>query len=205
MSINGKALAVSSIGTLFIWSGIKGWSVLGTIGDVITGSKPTGQITNPLTSPTQPSGTVGTGVDGAPSIGQTVGEVTIADYALAYQGHAYKFGGAPGPDGSKPWDCSSFTNFVVGVRAGMAIPGYKAGKYTGTTHGPATGQWAVWPGMTSVKRADVQRGDIVVFLGHMGIAISNSHMISALNPRAGTKISAITGFGKPLVRIGRLK
>jgi cell wall-associated NlpC family hydrolase len=97
-------------------------------------------------------------------------------------------------------------NFVVGVKAGMAIPGNSPGKYTGSTHGPPTGAWAVWSGMSTVKRADVQAGDILLWLGHMGIAIDNKQMISALNPRVGTKITVIdAGVGRgPLVRIGRL-
>lgn len=197
MALNGRALTAIGIGTVFVWSGIKGWSILGTLGDVVTGKKPNESVSYPITtgSTTTSSGTVSTG-----------NATGIAAIALEYQGHAYHFGGAPGPDGTHPWDCSSFVNYVVGVKAKMAIPGNAPGQYTGSSHGPATGIWAAWTGMSTVKRADVQSGDILLWLGHMGIALDNTRLISALNPRVGTKITNIdSGVGRgPLVRIGRL-
>lgn len=194
MPLNGRALAVVSTGVLFVWSGIRGWSVLAAIGDTITGSKPNGPVSYPLElGPGSGSTGVGTGASG------------IAGIALQYVGHAYLFGGAPGKDGSKPWDCSSFVNWIVSVKAGMAIPGNGPGKYDGTSHGPPTGVWAVWPGMNTVKRADVQAGDILVWGGHMGIATSNSRYVSAHSPAERTSETNIptSGLG-PLVRIGRL-
>lgn len=194
MPFNGRALTATSIGILFIWSGIKGWSVLGTIGDTISGKKPAQSVAYPLQTPKATQG-----------IGDAPGG--IAGIALQYVGHAYHFGGAPGRDGSKPWDCSSFVNYVVGVKAGMAIPGNGPGKYTGTTHGPPTGAWSAWSGMTTIKRSEVQAGDILLWFGHMGIATSNTAMISALNPKLGTKTQNIdSGVGRgPLMRIGRLR
>lgn len=199
MPLNGRALTVTGVGLLFVWSGIKGWSVLGTLGDLVTGKKPNQSVSYPLQI--APKGSSNG------SIASTAGATGIAAIALAYQGHAYKYGGAPGTDGSKPWDCSSFVNYVVGVKAGLAIPGNGPGKYTGTTHGPPTGAWAAWSGMDTVKRTDVQAGDILLWLGHMGIATGHDSMISALNPRIGTKTQQIdSGVGRgPLVRIGRLR
>jgi cell wall-associated NlpC family hydrolase len=198
MALNGRALTATGIGLLFVWSGIRGWSVLATLGDVLTGKKPSQPVSNPLQ--VIPVGSNGAVVDAAGGTG-------IAAIALSYVGHAYRYGGAPGPDGSRPWDCSSFVNYVVGVKAGLAIPGNGPGKYTGSSHGPATGVWAVWTGMATVKRADVQAGDILLWLGHMGIATGHDTMISALNPRIGTKTQQIdSGVGRgPLVRIGRLQ
>lgn len=200
MALNGRALATTSIGVLFVWSGIKGWSVLGTIGDLIVGKKPDQPVINPVVVTANTSSA--NAVEGG-SVGASSGIATIA---LQYVGHAYRFGGAPGRNGEKPWDCSSFVNFVVGVKAGKAIPGNGPGKYTGTSHGPPTGVWAAWAGMSTVKRANVQAGDILLWSGHMGIALSNENMISALNPRVGTKTQRIdSGVGRgPLVRIGRL-
>lgn len=193
MAVDGKSLAALSIGSLFIWSGIKGWSILGTVGDVIKGGAPSGSVVNPLTA--------GGGNVNAPAV---AGD--IASLALQYQGHAYSFGGAPGKDGSKPWDCSSFVNFIVGILAGMSIPGYGPGVYDGSVHGPVTTQWGIWPGMTHVSRSEVQANDIVVWTGHMGICVSNTDMISALNPSDKTKVTSIDGNGNgPLMCYGRLK
>src|ERR1700755_1370504 len=156
MALNGRALTAMGLESPLVWSGIKGWSVLATIGDVITGSKPNAPVSYPLSI----------GGNSASGTGSASG---IAGIAQQYVGHAYLFGGAPGKDGSKPWDCSSFVNYVVGVKANLAIPGNGPGQYDGTTHGPTTGVWAIWTGMSSVKRADVQAGDIIVWGTHMGI------------------------------------
>lgn len=196
--MNGKALAAIAVGSLFVWSGIKGWSILGTASELITGKQPSQSVSNPLTAP----GTESMG--GAPvSSGSSGG---VADTAVQYVGHAYSFGGAPGVDGSKPWDCSSMVNFVVGVKLGRAIPGYGAGKYTGSSHGPPTGTWAAWNGLTRITRAEVASGDIIVWLGHMGIATSNTQMVSALNPQQKTRVTPIEGYGNgPVITYGRLK
>jgi cell wall-associated NlpC family hydrolase len=200
MPLNGRALTASGAGLLFIWSGIKGWSVLGTLGDLITGVKPNQQVTTPLYIDPK-----------APNASTPIAGITnasgLAAIALAYQGHAYRFGGAPGVDGSKPWDCSSFINYVVGVKAGLPIPGNAPGKYSGTTHGPPTGMWALWTGMDTISRSQVAAGDILLWAGHMGMATGHDTMISALNPRLGTRTQQIdSGVGRgPLVRIGRLR
>ena len=195
MAYNGRALTAIGIGSLLVWSGVKGWSVLATIGDAISGTKPKQSVAYPLQTIGGQSAVTGDAPDG------------IAGIAMQYVGHAYRFGGAPGTDGSKPWDCSSFVNYVVGVKAQMAIPGNGPGKYTGTTHGPPTGVWAAWTGMGTVKRSQVQAGDILLWLGHMGIATGHDTMISALNPKIGTKTQQIdSGVGRgPLMRIGRLR
>ena len=200
MPLNGRALAATSIGVLFVWSGIKGWSVLGTIGDIITGKKPRQTVTNPL----QLAGKTTT-VEGVSGIGPAPSG--IAAIGLQYIGHPYQFGGAPGKNAQNPWDCSSFVNYVVGVKAGMAIPGNPPGRYDGTTHGPPTGVWAAWTAMDTIKRSQVQAGDIILWLGHMGIAINNAEVVNALNPKSKTRVTNINqGVGRgPLVRCGRLR
>lgn len=209
--VNGVALSATAVGVLLIWSGIKGWSLLGTAGDLVNGSPASGTVTNPLTAP---GGTdVGSAAGGAAgTVGSSVGSLAgmamsdLASVARSYEGHAYSYGGAPGPDGSKPWDCSSFVNFCASVRLGRAIPGYGPGQYKGTVHGPPTGSWGVWSGLTSVSRSQVQADDLIVWTGHMGVAIDNNNMISALNAREGTKVTPIEGHGNgPLLRYGRYK
>lgn len=197
MAVSGKGLAALGIGSVFLWSGVKGWSILGTLGDIITGKKPSQTPANvfQFQAPDE-SQSVGGGTAGSAG--------SIADIASQYKGHAYSYGGAPGQDGSKPWDCSSFVNFVVGIRMGVAIPGYGPGAYNGKVHGPPTGTWGIWSGLQHVSRSEVQRGDIVVWLNHMGIALANNEMISALNERAGTDITPIDGHGNgPILCYGR--
>jgi len=200
MAVNGKALAAVTIGSVFVWSGIKGWSILGTIGDIVKGVKPSGTVVNPVQS-LAPGAGIGTATQ--PALAPSSG---LAGIAMQYVGHPYRFGGAPGANGENPWDCSSFMNYVVAIKGGKAIPGYAPGKYTGTSHGPPTGSWAIWTGMTTIPRSQVQAGDIILWLGHMGMAVNDAQMISALNPREKTKVTFIdAGVGRgPIVRIGRL-
>lgn len=195
MAVDGRALAATGVGILLVWSGIKGWSVTSVVTDVVKGQRP--QPTSTLRLVSTAEG------DGLPSGGDSG---SIVDVALSYVGHAYSFGGAPGTSGDRPWDCSSFVNYVVGVRLGQPIPGHGPGAYKGTTHGPTTAVWAAWVGMNTVRRSEVRAGDIIVWVGHMGIATSPTHMVSALNPADRTKVTPIDGYGNgPLVRIGRLR
>lgn len=121
---------------------------------------------------------------------------TIAQWALASIGHAYAWGGAPGPDGNNAWDCSSAVNWWVGVGAGQAIPGYPAGAYDGQQHGPSTLTWLGWlgQGVYPLQRQDVGAGDIICWRTHMGVAVSNSDMVSALNPSQTTERTQIDGL-----------
>jgi cell wall-associated NlpC family hydrolase len=120
----------------------------------------------------------------------------IADAALASIGHQYVWGGAPGPLGLNGWDCSSATDWWVAVAAGQAIPGFPPGTYKGQVHGPTTVSWHAWIGIgvVEIPRAAVQAGDIMLFDTHMGVAVSNSDMVSALNPVDGTQRTPIDGL-----------
>ena len=197
--LNGRSMMAVCVGIVLVWSGVKGWSVFGTLGDIIKGHAPE-QVNNEPLDLTIPGG--GNGISATGPIYIPPGARNFAEVALQYQGHDYLYGGAPGKDGSRPWDCSSFVNYVLGVKFGYSLPGYKAGAYDGTSHGPATGNWAAWPGLVTIKREDVAVNDIVVWAGHMGIAISNLQYVSALNPRSKTAVTNIDGMGTPL-RCGR--
>jgi hypothetical protein len=192
--LNGVALSSIAAGSLLMWSGVKGWSLLATLGEVISGKKPSEPESVILTSGTSgSSGSAGIAAGG------------LAGLAVQYIGHAYLFGGAPGKDGTRPWDCSSFVNWLVSVKMGKAIPGYSAGKYDGSVHGPPTGSWGMWPGLQHISASQLQAGDLIVWTGHMGIAVSNTTMVSALDSRDGTKETPIKGFGNgPLMCYGRL-
>jgi cell wall-associated NlpC family hydrolase len=196
MPINGFAASAVGAGILFTWSGIKGWAVLPTLGDIVTGKAPSQGQTLSLVS--------GSGSGGA--AGHTGN--AIADTFLKYKGHAYLYGGAPGRDGSKPWDCSSSSNWIASIGCGLAIPGYGPGKYDGSVHGPTTLSWIAWPGLRRISRADLAPGDFLVWAGHMGVYIGNNEMISASSPKSGTHISGVQnpnnlGLG-PVLKYGRL-
>lgn len=198
MAGRGIAYTALGAGTLLFWSGLKGWGIISTLQDVIAGKQPSGPAVNAPMDPLT-----------AQAAGGTVafaGSSSIAADAMRYQGHAYLFGGAPGKAGTSPWDCSSFCNWVISHDLGLPWPG--PGTYDGTSHGPPTGVWGAWligKGMSVAGGiASAQAGDVIVWTGHMGIAIGGGQMISALNHSLGTLVTPIAGNGNgPLLCVGR--
>jgi cell wall-associated NlpC family hydrolase len=188
--ISGPALGSIAAGGLLVFAGIKGYSILTTIRDLIQGKTPVSQTqVNAIT------GQAGSG--GAPVSAQT--SSSIANDALSYQGHCYSFGGAPGTSGTGCWDCSSFVNWVLGHDLGLPIPGVRAGAYDGSSHGPTTLEYLVWG--SAVSRANVAAGDLCVWQTHMGIAISNSQLVAAETPSQGTAVATIDGTTQSLGEI----
>jgi cell wall-associated NlpC family hydrolase len=200
----GKAtyLAVAGFGGIFVWSALKGKSVSGVFRDLISGKNPVSATTTQ-----QIAGTGAPGTAGFSTAGGTGN--AIADVALAYQGHCYKWGGAPGPNGNGCWDCSSFVNWVLGHDLGGPIPGQNG--YNGSSHGPTTLSYIAWTQPRTVYKgtpgkaaATAQPGDIVVDAVHMGIAIGHGQMISALNSSLGTRVTGIQGVMIPPTFVKRL-
>jgi cell wall-associated NlpC family hydrolase len=198
--ISGPALGSVFVGSVFLYAGIKGYSVPKALQSIVRGKAPPNEGAHPdypiVQSAVQPS-TGPTISGGAASLGSGNGAYLAAD-ALQYQGHVYQFGGSPGRDGRAPWDCSSFMNWIVGHDGGLAIPFYGAGRYDGTAHGPPTGTWLLWGGVKGIKRADLQPGDLLVWQTHMGMYLGNGQMISALGPNGtpSTQVTTIAG-GSP--------
>lgn len=181
------AVAATAGGAVLIWSGIKGHKVTDTLRSVVSGQRPAGTTDLPITD---------TGVlvasAGAAGQGGAAGATgsAIADDALRYAGKGYVWGGAPAK-GAGNWDCSSFANWVIGHDLGQPIPGYRAGAYDGRVHGPTTVQWLIYGTAVKGGAAAAQPGDLCVWQTHMGIATGGGSMISALNPRLGTRQTTI--------------
>jgi cell wall-associated NlpC family hydrolase len=197
--VNGMAIAATAAGALFIYSGIKGASVTTALRTLLSGKQPGFTNVNPVTETTFTGG----GTSGGGSPGGSTTDSAIANDALNYVGHAYLYGGAPGRDGKSPWDCSSFVNWVLGHDLGIAIPGFTT--YDGSTHGPATGSYLIWGGATHIKRSQVQAGDLIVGVTHMGIATSNSDYISAHDQAERTSVKPISTFPDAVFSCLRVK
>lgn len=187
--IDGVSLGAVFAGSLFVYAGLTGKSVPAAVQAIVQGR-------SPATAPQSQPITGGAVVPDVPIGGGSATGQQIATDALAYQGHCYSFGGAPGTSGTGCWDCSSYVNWVIGHDLGLAIPGIPAGGYDGSSHGPPTGAWLLWGGVTRIPKAQAQAGDIFCWETHMGIATGPDSMISAEDPANGTRVAAgnIAGF-----------
>jgi cell wall-associated NlpC family hydrolase len=208
MPVKPGYLALAGAGAIIALAGVKGWAVSGTLRDILSGKSPSGQKqANAITPATYPvTGLTG----GAETTGP--GASNIANSALEYIGFKYVWGGAPANGGS---DCSGFVNMIVGWFGKMAIPGFAAGTYDGTSHGPATLQWLAWNGCYRVPGGiqNAQSGDLAVWQTHMGIIVQGgattqqAMMVSDLNPSLGTQETTVAGGAPPgeILVIERLK
>jgi len=184
MAIPGVPLALVAAGGVLVYSGVENTPVADIFRSLSQGKTP-----QPGPLPAGPSVTAD-----APAGGTATGQQIAVD-ALAYQGHPYCFGGSQSastngcPAGT--WDCSSFVNWVIGHDLGLAIPGFAAGTYDGTSHGPSTLAWLASIGtlVTRIPKASAGAGDIFCWQTHMGIATGPDSMISAQTPSSGTAVA----------------
>jgi cell wall-associated NlpC family hydrolase len=186
----GVAAGVIGLGVLLIWSGMRGAKLTTSLRDLIAGKQPPAG-TLPIVGTSAATSGSGSGSGS----GSTVTDSVIANTALQYAGVVPYVWGASSPKG---WDCSGMVNYVIGHQLGMAIPGYPNGNYTG--HGPVTEEWYVWDGATTIPVSETQAGDLVCWFTHMGIAVSNTELISALDTQSGTIVTTFAGAspGEPM-------
>lgn len=129
---------------------------------------------------------IGQGASNSP-----IGTNAIAAAAQRYIGQGYVWGGSAAQPGD--WDCSSFVSYVLGHDLGLPLPGGHWGDpgFPPNAHGPVTGSYLLYG--TPIDRTALAAGDLVVWSSHMGIAISNTEIISARDPQEGVGVSSIDG------------
>lgn len=188
MALSGLGLAYSVAGGVLLWSGIRGESVAQTVQDLAHGRQPSGANQEPVNTAAAPAAA-------SAVAGGDPGGSSISSDAAQYAGHAYLYGGAPGPNGTAPWDCSSFANWVLGHDLGMTLPGASSPGYNGASHGPDTLLYLAWSRATTVGHtaAAAEAGDLCVWQTHMGFALGGGQMISALDEALGTRVTTIPG------------
>jgi cell wall-associated NlpC family hydrolase len=181
MAIKLAPLAAIAAGALFVYSGVRGYSVLKAAQNVIQGTGPqTSQKATLLVEP---------GNEASSSTSQFGGGNLGGAAAIAqkYVGKLHYVFGGPPPMGTV--DCSSFASKVLS-EAGVPTPG--GARYDPRTHGPNTIAYLAWRGAKTIGHtADVaQAGDLCVWQTHMGIAIGGGQMVSARSadstPNVGT-------------------
>lgn len=98
---------------------------------------------------------------------------TVVGFALAQVGKPYKWGAA----GPGAYDCSGLT-MAAFARVGIRLP-HQSGGQAGAGR--------------AVSRSQLQRGDLVVYSGHVGIALGGGRMVHAANPSTGIVVANIYG------------
>lgn len=195
-SITAGKLALAGAGLVFLWSGLRGASVTGSLRDILTGKQPTGiKTTSILGGPGDSSAGGGSGGGGNGAVSNSA----IAEKALSYVGAPYLWGGANAPHGA---DCSGLCNDIRGRDLGGSIPGSPSGKFSG--HGPVTMQWLVWNGMYNVPKAQAEAGDFICWQSHMGVVVGPDSMVSAYDSARGTIRTTFAG-GAPLGEIAVIR
>jgi cell wall-associated NlpC family hydrolase len=196
--LSGLAIAEGIAGFLLFWSGLKNQTITDVIREGLSGNASALLVDNPQSAPSigvtnNSASTSSTSTTPVPGTGAG-GKPGIAADALSYVGRfGYVWGGAPDKGSS---DCSGFANWVLGHDQGLAIPGYAAGKFDGSVHGPTTLSYLAWTGATTVGHSGsvAQAGDLAVWQTHMGICTGPNQMVSDQDPANGTRSSSIDGF-----------
>ena len=184
MAFTGAAVAYTVVGGLVLFSGIRGYTVADTAKAVLTGNLSGLQSTETVSFDDTSSGT--------PQAGSS--NDIVAD-ALKYVGNKYVWGGTPGTTKgvNNGTDCSGFVNMVVGRDMGLSIPGFKAGDYDGSSHGPTTEVWLMWNGANTIPNSQAQAGDLACWVTHMGIFTDSGHVVSSLDTIDGVKLTTVAG------------
>jgi cell wall-associated NlpC family hydrolase len=194
-------LLLIGLGSYLMWFGVKYWRGEGAatwpsypIKSVLQGKgepppQPAPSATSVLMA--YESTLPGMTITGSGGSGGAVDGAAIAADAGKYVGKVrYVWGGANPKTG---WDCSGLVNYVIGHDEGLDIPGVPAGqRFNGSSHGPDVAMWLAWPGVRHVTQH--QPGDLVAWgpNEHMGIVVSGSECVSALDPALGTQRTQIS-------------
>jgi cell wall-associated NlpC family hydrolase len=202
--ISGTGLALATAGGIMLWAGLSGASPLTILKTVGSGKAPppadVGTLLSELGSDlfsglgsaigsalgvsnnTGSSGSSGSGtVNASVGTGSALG-VAIANDAVKYVGTKYVYAGNTPATG---WDCSGMVNYVLHTDLGYTIPNSR----------PTSEDYLTWKGATTVATADAQPGDLVCWLTHIIIAISNTEGVGAENPTKGTVTGAFNDMG----------
>lgn len=198
---SGTAVAVLTVGGLFVYFGINNIPFLEGLREFLRGEPPKPRpVTpaplppelNPLVSAIVRGGlgsTAGNGTTGGGTATDSIpgGSSAIVNAAKKYLGVPYVWGG----HSAKGMDCSGFVTVVL---KDVGVTGLPSMTHT------VTGQFLVWSGAQTVSRAQCQAGDLVCWTGHIGIAVDNASMIHAPTFGQNVQIGKIWNAPAPIIR-----
>lgn len=197
---SGTAVAVLTVGGLFVYFGINNIPFLEGLREFLRGEPPKPRPVTPAPLPpelnplvsaivrgglgsTAGSGTTG---GGGSTMGSTSGDA-IVNAAKKYLGVPYVWGG----HSAKGMDCSGLVTVVL---KDVGITGLPDMTHTHTT------RFLVWNGAQTVSREQCQAGDLVCWGGHIGIAVDNTSMIHAPTFGQNVQIGKIWWTPSPIIR-----
>lgn len=197
---SGTAVAVMTVGGLFVYFGINNIPFLEGLREFLRGDPPKPRPTTPATLPPELNPLVGAIVRGGlgTSLADRVPGNTgggdgsssgnaIVDAAKKYLGVPYVWGG----HSRAGMDCSGFVTVVLKDVGHTNLPSM--------TH-TVTGQFLVWNGAQTVGRSDCRAGDLVCWTGHIGIAVDRDNMIHAPTFGQSVQIGKIWNAPAPVIR-----
>lgn len=92
------------------------------------------------------------------------------------------------------WDCSGAVGYTLAGIGIRSLPGLPASWYATMPYHPgAAVNYRTWD--KTWKPDNIIMGDLLVWETHMGIALTSTMMVSALDAEYGTFVSPITGWG----------
>lgn len=185
-------MGLAAAGSVVLYAGLKNVPISDVLRGVLKGRPPVG-----VAQPTKLAEAIQSGERATPEPAGTLGPATgaippgplgasIAVAARQYLGKPYVFATA----GPNTFDCSGLVTWVLHHDLGIELP---SNSHT------VTGQFFVWSGARTVGRPPAP-GDLICWIGHIGIATGPNTMIHA--PTAGdvVKESTIWWTPEPLVR-----
>jgi cell wall-associated NlpC family hydrolase len=187
--ISGLSVAMATAGAFLVYAGINRIPLVAGLRSMLRGEVPTGTPPVKAAVPTQLS-FVDADRSGAALIvsgGGALGDRIVAA-AGGYIGEPYFWGGhVPTTRGGPGLDCSGYVTWVLVQDIGMKnLP-----SQVHTTTIP----FMNWKGAYTVPAADCQPGDLVCWVGHIGIAVSKNEMLHAPTPGQKVKKGSFTDRG----------
>lgn len=183
--MSGAALLVAAAGVVLVFSGLRNTSPLDVLRAALRGKA----------IPSGPETVVGTRRDDSAGGGggSATGAAAVAA-ARKYLGIKYVFGAH---EPSKGFDCSGLVTYVLHHDLGIDID---AEGSPGNNVHTVTSQWYVWTGADTVGWDDMQPGDLVCWMSHIGIAVGDGTMIHAPHTGAVVRINRIWRTPEPIIR-----
>lgn len=183
--ISGTAVAVATLGAVLVYAGFRGVSPLQALRDAAGGSPPP-VVGNPTAAPTI------TGTTPQLSSGFAAGGVgLLAEMKRIGAGRKYSQLRRTGPES---YDCSGLV-WRAGANLGLWGPGTKWFKDPFSTASFIVHTSEI--GLTRKGSAILpEAGDIIWWVGHMGVAESSTRFYSAMTTKAGIGSAPIASLDK---------